>query len=279
MKDAKIDEAMTRKTIRPIRPTTESTGSTAQAESTPPKDVLELGQVIVRQLELDRRGELPSRWMAHHLAELITTAKTAEGEVKQQAQDRASELILKLWTNRRALPTPADPLHGHLAAIKVLGTMLPAADPWRRFRRNGDDELLGDMFSALVQLVMGGLMLTRGEDMRKIEDAEWDALSEEEKFLIEILNRWQDFFVKAEPKELSLDAFYMDFLKADAEGEVAGVDPEEPHPELDPEREQRAAILAHVETFQVRLADLVQRWRTAGGLDGPERALDDDEEA
>lgn len=80
---------------------------------------------------------------------------------------------------------------------------------------------------------------------------------------------------------MSLEAFYMDFLKADvdAEGEVASVDPEESQPELDPERKQRAAILAHVETFQARLADLVQRWRTAGGLDGPERALDDGEEA
>ncbi len=229
--------------------------------------------------------------MAHHVAELITEAETVEGEARQEAQDRAAELILKLWANRRTLPIPADPLHGHLAAIKVLGTMLPAADPWHRFQRGGSDEaLLGDMFGALVQLVMSGLMLTRGEAMRKIEDAEWDALSEEERFLVETLERWDEFFVKSSPTTTSLESFYATFLNdgddSDAEDQEPGEDVAEPEPrpepgpepelELDPERERRAAILAHVETFQARLADLIERWRAAGGLDSPAEGSEDD---
>jgi len=219
--------------------------------------------------------------MAHHLAELITTAQTAEGEVKTVAEGRAAELILKLWTNRRALPTPADPLHGHLAAIKVLGAMLPTGDPWRRFQRAGsDDALLGDMFGALVQLVMSGLLLTRGGEMRRIADVEWGALSEEEQFLVDILNRWHHFFVTPAPEKISLESFYAVFREnddeSDAENGASDSDAAEA-PEPDPEREQRAAILAHVETFQARLVDLIDRWRAAGGLDGHAEASDDED--
>lgn len=242
---------------------------------------MELGRAIVRQLELDRRGELPSRWMAHHLAELITTAQTAEGEAKQQAQNRAVELILKLWTNRRVLPIPADPLHGHLAAIKVLSAMLPTADPWRRYQGGSDDALLSDMFGALVHLVMSGLTLTRDKEMRKIEDAEWESLSEEERFLVDILDRWRDFFVTAAPEKISFESFYAKLVESndnsDIEDQAANEDFEEPEPGPDQERERRTAILAHVETFQTRLADLIERWRAAGGLDRPAEDPDDDE--
>lgn len=243
---------------------------------------MELGRAIVRQLELDRRGELPSRWMAHHLAELITTAQTAKGELKQQAEDRATDLILKLWTHRRALPTPADPLHGHLAAIKVLGAMLPTGDPWRRFQRvDSDDALLGDMFGALVHLVMSGLLLTRGGEMHRITDVEWDALSEEEQFLVDILNRWHHFFVTPAPEKIPLESFYAAFLESDGqdEDEAASSDSDAAAAsELDPEREQRTAILAHVETFQARLGNLIERWRSAGGLDGPAEVSEDEED-
>lgn len=235
--------------------------------------------MIVRQLELDKHGELPARWMAHHLAELITTAKTAEGEEKQRAEDRASELILKLWANRRGLPGHADPLHGHLEAIKVLGAMLPTANPWRRFQRSdSDDALLGDMFGTLVQLVMSGLALTRGAEARKIEDPEWEALSEEEKFLAEILSRWQAFIVAPKPINISLEAFYATLLPDDGQDEwnegalnVGASD----SPEPDPEREQRLRILDHLETFQTRLSEMIQQWRSANGLDALEAISDD----
>jgi hypothetical protein len=219
--------------------------------------------------------------MAHHLAELITMAQTGEGEAKQQAEDRAAELILKLWTNRRALPVPADPLHGHLAAIKVLGALEPTANPWRHFQRGGDDALLGDMFDALVRLVMSGLMLTRSEEMRKIEDPEWEALSEEERFLTQTLDRWHDFIATPVPENISLDAFYVKFVESngdpDVEGEVDDGDTDETAGTPNPEREQRAAILAQLETFQARLTDLIERWRSAGGLDGPVEDPEDDE--
>lgn len=243
--------------------------------------MLGLGQAIVRQLELDRRGELPSRWMAHHLAELITAAQTAKGKAKQQAEDRAADLILKLWANRRSLPASADPLYGHLDAIKVLSAMLPSSNPWRRFQRGDSVEsLLCDMFDALVQLVMSGLHLTRGRDIRKIEDAEWDALSEEERFLVENLDRWRNLFVAPAPEKISLEPIFVTSPEGDDEGvtNVGASDIEgSKEPKPGSEHEQRAAILAHVETFQAQLSDLIERWRAVGGLDGANDDLEEDE--
>lgn len=243
--------------------------------------MLGLGQAIVRQLELDRRGELPSRWMAHHLAELITAAQTAKGKAKQQAEDRAADLVLKLWANRRSLPASADPLYGHLDAIKVLSAMLPSSNPWRRFQRGDSVEsLLCDMFDALVQLVMSGLHLTCGRDKRKIEDAEWDALSEEERFLVENLDRWRNLFVAPAPDRISLEPIFVTVLEGDEEGETnVGTSDTEASKEPEPssEREQGAVILAHVETIQAQLSDLIERWHALGELDGTRDATEENE--
>lgn len=238
-----------------------------------------LGRVIVRQLELERRGEVPTRWMAHHLAELIQAADMSEGDGRQAAEDRAAKLILELWANRRALPTPADPLSGYSDAIKVLRTMLPSGDPWSRHRRQGSiDALLHDMFGAMAQLVMSGLFLTRDVEIRAIEEAEWDALSEEERFLTGILDRWHRFFAPPPPKEFDLGALYAAFLEGDDGLEVGSSIEESPAPEEeaepDPAEVNRAAVISHVETFQARLAELLAQWRDAK----PENDTDDDED-
>lgn len=238
--------------------------------------MLELGRAIVHQLEIDTRGELLSRWMAHHLAELIQVAECSEGAAKQIAEERAVELILKLWTNRRALPESVDPLSGYLAAIKVLRAMLPSADPWRRFRpTSSNDKLLHDMFGALVHLVMSGLLLTRPLEMRRIQDVEWDALSDEEQLLIEVLERWHEFVVAPTLGEVDLEHFYAGFQQIDSGTEVKAPDEdfaegEEPDPEV-----ERRAILSHVETFQARLADLIEQWRKTLAADS---AGEEDEE-
>lgn len=229
---------------------------------------MELGQTIVRQLDLDQRRDVVSRWMAHHLAELITTAETAKGEAKQQAEDRAVELILKLWANRRELPTPADPLHGHMDAIKVLGALLPTSNPWRYSqRRDSYSSLLRDIFDQLVNVVISGLLLTHGMDMRKIEDAEWDALSQEERSLVEALDRWRDFFAAPGPERTSFAPLLIRFVGSGGEEGPAVCTSDTEASETtkpDAEREQPAAILAHLEECQAKLSELIERWREEG---------------
>lgn len=228
----------------------------------PPKDVLELGRTIVRQLELEQHGNVLPRWMAHHLAELIKAAENSESAAKQDAEDRAVELILKLWKSRRDLPVPADPLSEYRDAIMVLDRMLPSADPWLRFRRPGsDDDLLHDMVGAMAQLVMSGLLLTRAAEMRTIADIERKALSEEETFLLDTLDRWQRFFVASGPSKIDLEFISAKMINNESETIGESEAPLQKEMQLDPSAEHRTAILIHVETFQARLADLLEKWR------------------
>ena len=114
-----------------------------------------LGQVIVKQLELEDRGAVVDRWLAHHLAEVIAEADRATGTAKAASEAQAVDLILKLWIHRRALPEPVDPLGGCRKAIEVLGRLSPEADPWSRFRQpEGHDGLLHEMFRTLCRIVI-----------------------------------------------------------------------------------------------------------------------------
>ena len=227
--------------------------------------------------------------MAHHLAESIETAEGADGEERRVAEDRAIDLVLKLWTHRRALPEPADPLSGYRDAIAVLGRMLPRADPWSRYRRpDGHDGLLHEMFGLMSQAVMGGLLLTRADEVRKLEDEERAALSDEETFLREMLERWSRFFTAsssplrvkltfADPDwaRARLDAMILgeEFndvdgngdgtRRADGDGETSSAGGAEGDAAEDERRTRHAAVLANVEAVRNRLDDLIGRWRAS----------------
>src|SRR5690242_9787087 len=90
---------------------TESSSSEEAEPSKPPKDVLELGKHLVRELKLHDGVDTLGRWMAHHVAELITDAKRQrKGPKRTRAEKEATELILKIWEHREALPRHAYPL-------------------------------------------------------------------------------------------------------------------------------------------------------------------------
>jgi len=69
------------------------------AQSSQPQDVLELGRQLVAELQLEPGVDTLSRWMAHHLAELILEAAT-ESSTKAELQDRAVSTILQVWEHR-----------------------------------------------------------------------------------------------------------------------------------------------------------------------------------
>jgi hypothetical protein len=216
--------------------------------------------------------------MAHHLAELINAAKTAEGPARQEAEDRAAALIVKLWANRHALPPAADPMRGYRDAAQVLARLHPSADPWFRFRRSGsEDDLLHDIFGAMVQLVMTGLLLTREGQMRAVEEVEREALTEEERFLLDIFDRWRLFFTKPAPQMIDIDFVLADALDGGADAKVEAPQAAE-EPELDSPEALRAAILQHAETVQNRFAELIEQWRSRTVGVGGEEAGEEVEE-
>ncbi len=169
-----------------------------------PKDVLALGRVIVRQLELQDRGTVLDRWMAHHLAEVIAEAGRACGPEKAASEARAVDLILKLWAHRRALPEPVDPLGGYRKAVEVLGRLVPDANPWAYYRQPGTyDDLLREIFELLSTIMVAGLLLTQVSRERPVTEEESEALEEEERHLHSTLEKWMSFIAHWPPSPTS----------------------------------------------------------------------------
>ena len=237
-----------------------------------PKDVLALGQVIVRQLELEDRGAVLERWLAHHLAEVITEADRAVGPEKAASEAQAVHLVLKLWAHRRALPEPVDPLGGYRKAVEVLGRLVPEANPWAYYRRPDTyDGLLREMFELLSRIVLAGLLLTQISRARPVTEKESKGLEEEEVYLQSVFEQWIPFF----PRPQSRPDIKIEFVGTDtAEDAEMGIDEKServggPDDQDHASDEQtapadvslHAAIASDLERMQTDLAELLARWR------------------
>ena len=86
------------------------------------------GDTVEDELELKDRGTVLERWLAHHLAEVITEAEHAVEPAKVASEAQAVDLILRLWAHRRTLPEPVDPLGGYREAVGVPDRLVPGAD-------------------------------------------------------------------------------------------------------------------------------------------------------
>ena len=271
--DEKIDDTLARKKTRGRKvDSLDSTCSTETEISQSPKDVLALGQVIVRQLELQDRGTVLGRWIAHHLAEIIAEASGAVGPAKAEVEARAVDLVLKIWAHRRALPEPADPLGGYRKALEVLGRLVPDANPWARYRRPGSyDDLLREMFELLGKIVLAGVLLTQNSRVRPITEEESKALEEEERYLHSTLQHWMSFIARSPSRpqiEIELvNTNAMEGTETDLASEKVGnlsgqdrTSGEEVEPD---DASLHATIVSNLERMQTELANLLTRWRAS----------------
>src|SRR5690348_7554047 len=111
--------------------TRESTSSEETVPSKPPKDVLGLGMHLVRELSTSRSNDTLGRWLSHHVAELMNAVDGAKSpEEKAQKLNDATDLILRIWERRNALPGEANPLGRFREAITIL---LKYEDPYSHF--------------------------------------------------------------------------------------------------------------------------------------------------
>ena len=237
-----------------------------------PKDVLALGRVIVRQLELEDRGTVLERWLAHHLAEVMAEADRAVGPAKAASEAQAVDLVLKLWAHRRALPEPADPLGGYRKAVDVLGRLMPEANPWAFYRRPDTyDGLLREIFELLSRIVLAGLLLTQISRARPATAEESKGLEDEEVYLQSVFEQWMPFF----PRPQSRPVITIEFVGTDtAEDAEMGID--EKSERVDDSDDQdhasdeqaaptdvslHASIASDLERMQTDLVELLARWR------------------
>lgn len=231
-----------------------------------------LGQAIVTELEHDRRGEVLQRWLAHHLAELMAAVDRETGAAKAEAEARAVDVILKLWTHRRALPEAVDPLGGVRDAVAVLGRLMPESNPWEHDRYHCPYEhLLKRTFQTLSRVVVGGIVLTQLTQPRAISEPESAALEDEEIAIRATLDKWVAVVARA-PNVPQIDVSW--------NTETAGENSEDGGPqrsdliegegEATPARQAavgvedvRDAIIKNLEQAQSDLTELLERWKAA----------------
>ena len=271
----RIDDTLAKKGTRLEKAgSPDSTCSMEKETLKSPKDVLALGQAIVRQLELEDRGAVLERWLAHHLSEVIAEADRAVGPAKAASEAQAVHLVLKLWAHRRALPEPVDPLGGYRKAVEVLGRLVPEANPWAYRRRSETyDGLLREMFELLSRIVLAGLLLTQVSRARPVTEEEYRGLEDEELYLQSVFEQWIPFF----PRPQSRPDIKMEFVGADTaeDAEIGtdrkserigdsdnqdGVSDEQATPT---DARLHAAIVSDLEGMQNKLTDLLARWRKA----------------
>ncbi len=98
------------------------------------KQILNLGKVLVNELQLEPGTDTLSKWMAHYVAEKITLAeKMPQGQERIETEKECFETILKLWKHRWSLPSGKWPLE----------TFEPIDSCWRRAKElsQGNDLL------------------------------------------------------------------------------------------------------------------------------------------
>jgi hypothetical protein len=81
---------------------------------------LELGEALAKDLD---DQDLLGRWMAHHISDLITRARTTSGPDSDTLKQEATDTILKLWEHRAAAPLRSRPTHSIDVVIKALARL------------------------------------------------------------------------------------------------------------------------------------------------------------
>jgi hypothetical protein len=152
----------TRKTTRKnnVRGKGTSSSSGRTATSRTPADVLELGKYIVRELQLNDRGDWLRHWLAHHVAELIRDAENAkDDEARREAAKLATETILKIWDHRFNLPGDVNPLARYREALQALLELRPNPDRWPTLDDLAARGVVGNIYRRFPKLMRALVIL------------------------------------------------------------------------------------------------------------------------
>lgn len=158
--------------------------------------MLELGKLIVHELELDRDGDTLARWMAHYIAQLVTEAEGApKGAERREKEASAAQIISKLWSHRSQYQNRINPLSDLQPIIEVLRSLDPSQSSWTlRYKLDSASPIqaLYDTFQRLVistaALQEGGPKRAKQAVARARATSKFQSESEQE-FLL-LLNRY-----------------------------------------------------------------------------------------
>lgn len=87
---------------------------------------MELGKLLVKELDLEKSVDTLSRWMAHYVAEKIKYAETLpDGVKKSTAQKECFSLVLDLWKHRWNYESDRQPLRNFKHLFDILQNLDP----------------------------------------------------------------------------------------------------------------------------------------------------------
>lgn len=245
---------MIRKTQRGLSSTGFSS-SDALEPSKLPNEILRLGARIVRELDLEPGVDTLGRWMAHHIAEMMQEVESAEGSDKEQAQERAVDLILKLWARRRNLPGGAYPLNDLEPITSVIGRLRPEASPYQQHSTDETEKLLARIFDGLRLVVAHGvLLISETSKLPDDLDAVGPFLDEEERQLIEAVGGWIAYVKTGVPQPPLV--VLTEEEKADMDAELAEIAELE---KLDPKARSNRILSREIDGLIEALSDLKRK--------------------
>jgi hypothetical protein len=98
--------------------------------------VMELGKSLADAMDA---SDIVGRWMAHHLADLITRSEAQPADHELARETR--EVILKLWEYKAGGRFTATPLEYVRPVLAALARLEPDPPPWAHFRTLSAEEL------------------------------------------------------------------------------------------------------------------------------------------
>jgi len=160
-------------------------------------DIIALAKRIEEELQITDSVDTLGRWMSHYIAELITQCETATDiQSRSEAEKECAELIIGLWEHRQNLPHQFRPLANIEKILEGITKLQEEPNPWLR-----DEELSNPWINfankskeinhriAAISVLMAIAESKFDKTKRWLEETS-DALSKEEKEIIEALDCW-----------------------------------------------------------------------------------------
>lgn len=174
-----------------------------------PKDVLELGKYLVRELNLEDEVDTLGRWMSHHLAELIHKAENGKTtEERLQASQQSIETILRIWDHRKNLPRQIYPLAEYDELLKVINRLRIDSNPYfygyNSDRTDNIASMLFDNFTRLI-LVLLLMKVESVESQKKVDNNVVEFLDEQEKQIWSAIQEWMTIFPEKSEDDESIN--------------------------------------------------------------------------
>ncbi|THD32248.1 MAG: hypothetical protein DI588_09150 [Flavobacterium johnsoniae] len=89
---------------------------------------INLGKLLVKELQLETSVDTLGRWMAHYLAIKMTEAENANGGEKSRLEKECFNIILKIWNHRWQLPGNSKPFQNFVPIFEFLVKLNPDSD-------------------------------------------------------------------------------------------------------------------------------------------------------